>query len=683
MYRFKSIIAPLVTILFLIGIVIPVTAAPPELPSSFYGSVSFQTGDGVPAVGDTISVSMGGSVAATTTVASGLVYSLNVPGTSSNEGAGLTFTVGTRVVATAVWHSGTNVVLNLHPPKAITGGPYTGSVGQAVSLTGSAADGGSDASSYAWDLDNDGAYDDASAASTTYTWTSTGSKTIGLKVVDAQGGVGTASTTVTISAGTASFEVTGLAPTYDGTAKAVTVVPTPSSITYTVTYDGSLTAPTNAGTYAVVVTSTDANYSGSTTKNLVIAKASSSTVVTGGTWEYDGASHAATVAVTGAGGLSLTPSPTYSCTSAPVNVSDTPCTASYTYAGDTNHEGSSNSATLTITKKAASVTPNTATKVYNTSDPSFTGTLSGFLSADGILATYARSAGETVAGSPYTISAILSPSGKLGNYSITYNTAAFTITKATAGITLSNLTQVYDGNAKSPTATTTPSGLSVTYTYNGSSTAPTDPGSYAIVASISDANYQGSTTGTLIIQAKQSISLVSGWNLVSFNLVPSSTAIADVLSSISDKYSLVYAWDGSVSSSNWLIYDPSASYSNTLSTLSSSQGFWINMNQAATLDVVGTAQSSTPISLYTNGSGWNLVGFPAGSSGALPDILTTNGISSSGYSIVYAYHASDASDPWKLYDRAGESYANDLTVLQPGWGYWIKVSTPATWTVAY
>jgi len=33
-----------------------------------------------------------------------------------------------------------------------------------------------------------------------------------------------------------------------------------------------------------------------------------------------------------------------------------------------------------------------------------------------------------VAGSPYTISATLSPTGALGNYDITYNTAKFTIT---------------------------------------------------------------------------------------------------------------------------------------------------------------------------------------------------------------------------------------------------------------
>ena len=74
------------------------------------------------------------------------------------------------------------------------------------------------------------------------------------------------------------------------------------------------------------------------------------------------------------------------------------------------------------------MTPNAASKSYGDADPAFTGTLTGFLAADGVTATYSRTAGETVAGSPYTISATLSPAGVLSNYNITYNTANFTIT---------------------------------------------------------------------------------------------------------------------------------------------------------------------------------------------------------------------------------------------------------------
>ncbi len=104
-----------------------------------------------------------------------------------------------------------------------------------------------------------------------------------------------------------------------------------------------------------------------------------------------------------------------------------------------------NTATFTITAKAASVTPNAATKVYGTPDPVplTTGTLTGFLPADGVTAIYTRTAGDTVAGSPYTISATLSPAAVLSNYTITYNTATFTITPRALTLTANNATKVY------------------------------------------------------------------------------------------------------------------------------------------------------------------------------------------------------------------------------------------------
>jgi len=77
-----------------------------------------------------------------------------------------------------------------------------------------------------------------------------------------------------------------------------------------------------------------------------------------------------------------------------------------------------------------------------------------------------------------------------------------TAQKASATITLGNLTQVFDGSPKFATASTTPAGLTVniTYSQNGNPvSSPTSLGAYAVSAVISDANYQGSTTGTLNI----------------------------------------------------------------------------------------------------------------------------------------------------------------------------------------
>src|SRR5204863_4831475 len=92
-------------------------------------------------------------------------------------------------------------------------------------------------------------------------------------------------------------------------------------------------------------------------------------------------------------------------------------------------------ANFAIDKKDASVTPNATSKTYGSADPVFTGTLVGFVAADNVTATYTRTAGEIVAGSPYKISATLAPAGVLGNYNITYNTADFTIEKKDASVT--------------------------------------------------------------------------------------------------------------------------------------------------------------------------------------------------------------------------------------------------------
>ena len=73
------------------------------------------------------------------------------------------------------------------------------------------------------------------------------------------------------------------------------------------------------------------------------------------------------------------------------------------------------------------------------------------------------------------------------------------MTKATATISLSNLSQVYDGNPKTVNITTSPAGLATIITYNGSLTQPGDFGSYAVNATINHSNYQGSATGTLVI----------------------------------------------------------------------------------------------------------------------------------------------------------------------------------------
>lgn len=65
---------------------------------------------------------------------------------------------------------------------AEAGGPYTGTAGSPVSLSGSAT-GGTPPYGYAWDLDNNGIYE-TPGKDVSYAWATAGDYTIGLKVTD-------------------------------------------------------------------------------------------------------------------------------------------------------------------------------------------------------------------------------------------------------------------------------------------------------------------------------------------------------------------------------------------------------------------------------------------------------------------------------------------------------------------
>ena len=77
-------------------------------------------------------------------------------------------------------------------------------------------------------------------------------------------------------------------------------------------------------------------------------------------------------------------------------------------------------------------------------------------------------------------------------------------------MTLGGLTQTYTGAARVATATTTPTGLTVDFTYDGSSAAPVNAGSYAVVATVNNANYAGSATGTLAVSKAVATVALSG-----------------------------------------------------------------------------------------------------------------------------------------------------------------------------
>jgi hypothetical protein len=158
-----------------------------------------------------------------------------------------------------------------------------------------------------------------------------------------------------------------------------------------------------------------------------------------------------------------------------------------------------------------------------------------------------------------------------------------------------------------------------------------------------------------------------------------------VLSSIEGNYDLVYTGDATgahAGNGNWLKADNIPVSPDRLTVLDETIGFWIHMTAADTLQVVGNAPQTTDIPLFDNTGGWNLVGYPSASNQALPDVLVNHGVGTD-FTLVYAYHANDGTDLWKLFDRNSPPFLNDLTQLTRGWGHWIMVNADLTWNVDY
>ncbi len=121
---------------------------------------------------------------------------------------------------------------------------------------------------------------------------------------------------------------------------------------------------------------------------------------------------------------------------------------------------------------------------------------------------------------PGTTSVTVSATDVDGNS--TSQTVNITVPKTTASIVLAGLVQTYNGTARSASATTTPVGLPFSITYDGSSTAPTAHGSYAVSAVINDTTYQGSTTGTLVIRGIP----VADWRIANFSALQINDGLA-------------------------------------------------------------------------------------------------------------------------------------------------------------
>ena len=305
----------------------------------------------------------------------------------------------------------------------------------------------------------------------------------------------TASGTGQITAATVTPSVTASNKTYDGTTTATTAC-TLSGVLSVDTGNVTCAATTSAFATAnagngITVTAAGITLSGSAAGNYILSSTTATTTaninqaaatvtLSNLTQTYTGSALTPTV-TTVPSGLS------YSLSGAPdTGAGSYPVTATVT---DPNYQGSA-SGTFNINQAAATVTLSNLTQTYTGSalTPTVTTVPSGL--------SYSLSGAPDTGAGSYPVTATVTDPNYQGSSSGT-----FMINKAAATVTLSNLTQTYTGSALTPTATTTPAGLAIVWT----GAPDTNPGSYAVTATVNNPNYQGSASGTFTVNQAPAI----------------------------------------------------------------------------------------------------------------------------------------------------------------------------------
>jgi hypothetical protein len=193
-------------------------------------------------------------------------------------------------------------------------------------------------------------------------------------------------------------------------------------------------------------------------------------------------------------------------------------------AGDGNYQAATDvSQTLTVAKKSLTIAADNKSRAYGVANPTFTAVITGFAGSEGLSALTGKPGFSTVAtaaSSAGTYPIVVSV-GNLASVNYSFDTlvdGTLTVNKVPSTVTLSNLAVTWSSNSLVPAVKTTPAGVNVVLTYNGSTNIPTTAGTYTVVATVDDANYSGSVTNTLTVgKATQVITFAPMTNRVSIN----------------------------------------------------------------------------------------------------------------------------------------------------------------------
>jgi cyclophilin family peptidyl-prolyl cis-trans isomerase len=325
--------------------------------------------------------------------------------------------------------------------------------------------------------------------------------------------------TLVINKAAASVAITGTNAIYSGTGKRVVVTTTPAGLSNQVTYSGVTNLPTNAGSYPVVATITDVNYTGSGTSTLTIAKASNAIAAfapigtrTNGTPPFAITPPTAT--------SSLPVSVTVKSGPASILSNVVTMTGAGTVTLAANQAASANYLAATEVTTSFSVVRGGQSITFGTIAVKVFGDVPFALSAaasSGLPMSYSTASSNiSLSGGNVTIlgagtATIVASQGGDNNYTAaTPVTNTLVIGKGVASVAITGTNAPYNGAGRAVTVSTVPAGLPVRVTYNGQTNLPVIAGSYAVVATVNSPNYTGSGTGTLVVGKATSSVVLSG-----------------------------------------------------------------------------------------------------------------------------------------------------------------------------
>lgn len=282
-------------------------------------------------------------------------------------------------------------------------------------------------------------------------------------------------------------EISDTLKVYNGLAQSVSFSINVGGLNTSITYDGSLTQPVNAGTYEVIVTVIDDTFEGADTATMVISKANAIINVLDSVEVYDGTTQSLTLSTFPS---SLSTIVTYNgLPQLPVNAGD------YVYSitiSDVNYQGT-RTGVFRIEKAQAILSITDTVQTYSGTNRSLNvNTLPIGLST---VVTYGGSSSLPVNAGTYVARVDVNDPNFEGG-----QTVSFIVEKAVAPIVVTDTLHVYDGNPKTPSVSTTPSGLAYTVTYNNSLTPPTQAGTYNLDIVINNQNYQGTRHMGFVIE---------------------------------------------------------------------------------------------------------------------------------------------------------------------------------------